>query len=43
MFTPFVSFAIVVGRDFRVVGKVTHVLKKGSRLLDTVLDDTDGG
>lgn len=34
---------IVVEKDFRVVGKVTHVLKRGSRLLDTVLDDTDEG
>jgi repressor LexA len=30
---------IVVERDFRVLGKVTHVLKKGSRLLNTVQDD----
>jgi repressor LexA len=34
---------IVVDTDFRVVGKVTHVLKKGSRLLRDVLDDTDEG
>lgn len=32
---------IVVDSDFRVVGKVTHVLKKGSRLLCEVLDDKD--
>jgi repressor LexA len=30
---------IVVDRDFRVAGKVTHVLKKGFGLLQTVFDD----
>jgi len=34
---------IVVDSNFRVVGKVTRVLKKGSRLLRDVLDDTDDG
>lgn len=32
---------IVVGSDFRVAGKVTHVLKKGFGLLQTVFDDAD--
>jgi repressor LexA len=32
---------IVVERDFRVAGKVTHVLKKGSGLLREVFDDAD--
>ena len=30
---------IVVDRDFRVAGKVTHVLKEGSDLLQTIFDD----
>jgi repressor LexA len=34
---------IVVDSNFRVVGKVTRVLKKGSLLLRDVLDDTDEG
>ena len=29
---------IVVERDFRIVGKVTHVLKKGSYLLRVLFD-----
>lgn len=33
---------IVAGRDLQVAGKVTHVLKKGSRLLRTVFDAADG-
>lgn len=32
---------IVVKRDFRVIGKVTHVLKKGSLLLGAVLDSAE--
>lgn len=32
---------IVVGRDLRIAGKVTHVLKKGSCLLRTVFDAAD--
>ena len=32
---------IVVGMDMRIAGKVTHVLKKGSRLLRTVFDAAD--
>lgn len=32
---------IVVQSDFRVAGKVTHVLKKGFGLLQTVFDDAD--
>lgn len=31
----------VVEGDFRVAGKVTHVLKKGSALLREILDDAD--
>jgi hypothetical protein len=34
---------IVVDRNFRVVGKVTHVFKKGSRLLRDAIDDADEG
>jgi repressor LexA len=34
---------IVVDSDFRVIGKVTHVLKKGSRLLRGPLHDTGEG
>jgi repressor LexA len=33
---------IVAGRDLQITGKVTHVLKKGSRLLRTVFDAADG-
>jgi repressor LexA len=33
---------IVAGRDLQIAGKVTHVLKKGSRLLRTVFDAADG-
>lgn len=32
---------IVVDRDFRVAGKVTHVLKKGFGLLQTVFDEPE--
>lgn len=32
---------IVVGGDFRVAGKVTHVLKKGSGLLREIFDEGD--
>jgi hypothetical protein len=30
-----------VDRDFRVAGKVTHVLKKGFGLLQTVFDEPE--
>ena len=33
---------IVTGLDLQIAGKVTHVLKKGSRLLRTVFDAADG-
>lgn len=33
---------IVAGRDLQVAGKVTHVLKRGSRLLRTVFDAANG-
>lgn len=33
---------IVVDRNFQIAGKVTHVLKKGSRLMRTVFDVADG-
>jgi repressor LexA len=32
---------IIVKSDFRVLGKVTHVLKKGSHLLRETFDDSD--
>ena len=32
---------IVVDRDFRVAGKVTHVLKKGFGLLQTIFDEPE--
>jgi repressor LexA len=32
---------IVVDHNFRVAGKVTHVLKKGSDLLRTIFDESD--
>ena len=34
---------IVVGGDFRVAGKVTHVLKKGFGLLREIFDEGDNG
>lgn len=33
---------IVAGRDLRIAGKVTHVLKKGGHLLRTVFEAADG-
>jgi SOS-response transcriptional repressor LexA len=33
---------IVTGRDLQIAGKVTHVLKRGSKLLRTVFDAAHG-
>ena len=33
---------IMVESDFRVLGKVTRVLKKGSQLMGMVFDDAEG-
>jgi repressor LexA len=33
---------IVTGRDLQIAGKVTHVLKRGSKLLRTVFDAAEG-
>jgi hypothetical protein len=40
--TPF--FSVPAGKgDFRVLGKVTRVLKKGSEMMGTMFEENEGG